>query len=126
MTLIEVALRDVLMAYTPLTALISTRLTPVVFPQGATYPRVAYEMISDPGQESGLHNDLIQYVAQGSTYLSAETVMSQIKAAFDGYSGIKDDLIISSVRPTGQMSQTCDPTVPVYERTAIFRVIYES
>jgi len=127
MTLIEVALRDILMANTALAALISTRMTPVVFPATATYPRAAYEKISDPEPENTrLHNALISFTVQGSTYLSAETVMEAIKTAVKGYSGIKSGLTISAVLPTGQMSQTCDLTVPVYERVEVFRVIYES
>lgn len=127
MTLIEVALRDILMANTALTTLISTRMTPVSFPQTPTYPRAAYVKISDPDPENTrLHNALIQYIVQGSTFLSSESVMEAIKTAFSGYSGIQGGLTISAVLTTGQMSQTNDLTVPVYERTELFRVVYES
>ncbi len=127
MTLIEVALRNKLMAYKPLTDLISTRMTPVAFPATATYPRAIYEKISDPEPENTrIHNAVIAYTVQGSTFMSAENVMAAIRDCFRGYAGIQDGLTISGIFSTGQMNQTCDLTVPVYERVELFRVIYES
>jgi hypothetical protein len=126
MTFIEAALRDVLMAYKPLTDLISTRMYPVVFPVSATYPRATFEKISDPEPETKIHNMVISFTVQGSTYLSAETVMGHIRDCLLSYSGIKSGLTISAIFATGQISQTCDLTVPVYERVELFRVIYES
>jgi len=127
MTILEVALRNVLMAYKPLTDLISTRLTPIAFPASATYPRAIYEKISDPEpKNTRLHNAVISYTVQGSTFMAAENVMAAIRDCLLNYSGIQNGLIISGILSTGQMNQTCDLTVPVYERVELFRVIYES
>lgn len=127
MTLVEVALRNILMAYKPLTDLISTRLTPIAFPATATYPRAIYEKISDiEPRNTRLHNAVIAYTVQASSFMIAETVMEQIRNCLLNYSGTQDGLVISGIFSTGQMNQTCDLTVPVYERVELFRVVYES
>ena len=93
------ALYKYLSTYSGITTLISTRLYPVVIPQGVTYPAVSFQKISMQRvhafqQDTGLTSAMIQVSTWAKTdstkkgYAHCQAVSSQIRAALQNYSGV--------------------------------------
>lgn len=89
MATIEEGLVAHLMADSSVTDLISTRLYPLVVPQDASLPAVAYQRISGPREHahdgpSGLARARVQFTALGSTYAEAKSVVTALQGSLDG------------------------------------------
>lgn len=72
------------------TALVSTRITPMPLPQGSTLPAITYWLISTPREyvqtgRAGLARARVQIDVWASTYLEAQTVAEAVVTAFDGW-----------------------------------------
>ena len=122
--MIESSLRSILTASKPLSSMVGERIYPLVFPQGYPKPAIIYEKISDP--DEGSHRTLlIQYVVHSAKYTEAETVIGLVWDAFKDFDGgVKGRYKIHAIEQTGQIAQSSDPTVPLIERSEIFRVFY--
>jgi hypothetical protein len=83
----EIAVRNKLLEYTPLTNLISTRLYPLKLPQTPTYPAIVYQLISDPRREMGTKSPRYQYSIYGTTYGQVKDVESKLKEALETLEG---------------------------------------
>jgi hypothetical protein len=80
-----------LSSYSPLAALISTRIYPVVAPQDCARPYVTYQRVAtDPtylhGGADAMGNDLVQFDAFGDNPDSVRAVANEVKAALDSWS----------------------------------------
>jgi hypothetical protein len=77
-----------LMADSAVTALIATRLYPMVIPQDQSLPAAAYQRISGPrdhthdGRSDG--RPRIQITLLGSTYAEAKSLATAVRASLDG------------------------------------------
>ena len=89
--IIEEALFSHLSAFAGLTALVGTRIYPMLLPQQATLPAVTFMKVSNPyirtfGSTIGAQ-PRFQFSCWATTYLGAKAVADQIKAALDFYAG---------------------------------------
>ena len=89
---IEEALYAYLSSHAGLTALVSTRIYPLVMPQNATLPAVTFSKISGPRahamqQDAGLAYPRFQVSCWGGTYKQAKEVAGQVRAALQDYTG---------------------------------------
>ncbi|HPM61240.1 MAG TPA: hypothetical protein PK955_02045 [Methanoregulaceae archaeon] len=121
--MIENALRSILLNYPLLTSKIVARIYPLEFPD-QTKPSIIYQKVSDP--DEGSHKELlIQYVVHSATYTQAEEIIGLVWKAFKAFdSGNEGAFKIHTIEQTGQIGQSSDRTVPLYERSEIFRVLY--
>lgn len=90
---IEEALFSYLKSYAGLSALVGTRIYPLVLPQNPTLPAVTYFKVSRAGERTlGGPNPVlkqvrIQFSCWGSTYRSAKDVAEQVMMALQDYTG---------------------------------------
>ena len=80
------ALYNYLSNYAGLTALVSTRIYPLVLPQDGTLPAVAYQKVSairthTMGNDPGVARPRYQFTCWGETPTEAKEVAAQIRAA---------------------------------------------
>jgi len=73
-------------------ALVGSRVYPLVVPQDATLPAIAYQQISGPRDHthsgpSGLVRARMQLTFVGSSYSEAKAVADAARAALDGFAG---------------------------------------
>lgn len=89
---IEADIYSSLTAHAGLSALIGTRLYPVLLPQNPTYPAVTYQRVSTPRAQAingtvASAGPRFQFAAWASTYSSAVSVAAQVRAALIAMSG---------------------------------------
>jgi hypothetical protein len=75
------------------TALIGTRLYPVVLPQAPTFPAVSYQWISGVGfpnmeNTGSLRMQRVQFTAWAPTYTAAVQVFEAVRARLNGFKGV--------------------------------------
>ena len=75
-----------------LSALISTRLFPLILPEGVTMPAATYQRISGPRMRShsgpsGVSMPRYQFNCWGDTYKQAKEVADQVRIALESFSG---------------------------------------
>jgi len=92
MATIEEAIYAHLIADSGVSALVSTRIYPLMIPQDIALPAIAYQRISGPRQTA--HDGPIEIAAgrfqitcQGTSYGSAKDVANAVRQALDGYAG---------------------------------------
>jgi hypothetical protein len=98
----EDALFTRLSGYVGLTALINTRIYPMILPQGVTYPALAYQRISTYprtgcfGVDDGLARATVQLTTWGDTFASVKAVANQVRQALQRWTttGIQGTYII--------------------------------
>jgi len=92
--LIEEALFAHLKAHAGLSALIGTRIYPLVLPQNPTLPAITYQKISRVGERAmssptpRVARARFQISCWGTSYASVKDVAEQVKAALQDYSGL--------------------------------------
>jgi len=96
---IEEAVVDRMMAYTALTTLIAARLYPLVIPQDAPLPAIAYQKISSPKTQahpgsSHLAHSRFQFTIDAETYSSAKAVATAVKNCWNSFQGTVDGVRI--------------------------------
>lgn len=99
---IESALVSLLKADSTVASLVSTRIYPVVVPQGATLPAIAQSKVSGPRVHAHdgvqqLATPTIQWECKGSTYASAKAVATAVRGAVDGYTGTIGGVTIQAI-----------------------------
>jgi len=96
---LETAIYTRLAAYEGLTALISTRIYPMILPQNPTYPAVTYQR-TDGVRESGMTTEHgmahpgIQIDSWDKTYAGAKAVATQVRGALQRWSSEAADPIV--------------------------------
>jgi hypothetical protein len=104
MAVLEEGLYAYLSTYAGLTSLISTRVYPLVIPQGATLPCLTYQRIStnrslshdSSGIGSELTSSRFQFDAWATTALSAKAITDQVRAALNGKKGTMASVTIQA------------------------------
>jgi hypothetical protein len=94
---IEESLYKHLSTYAGLTALVSTRIYPIIAPQSGTLPAVTLQSISTDRvhafqQDTGFAGKMIQVSSWGDTYSSVKSVSNQVRFALQDYSGVMGGL----------------------------------
>ena len=87
---IEETIFSRLSTFAGLIALVSTRIYPVIMPQGVTHPAVTYQLISGireaaMGSDPGMVRARFQFTAWASTHLAARNVIKQVRLALERY-----------------------------------------
>jgi hypothetical protein len=82
-------------------ALVETRIYPLVVPQDATLPALAYQRISGPRDHAhdgptGLARARVQLTYVASTYAAAKELAEAARAALDGFSGTMGTVSVDS------------------------------
>jgi hypothetical protein len=83
-----------------LTALVGTRIYPIVAPESPVYPlvtfaEIAHDKVKTSGGTSGNMNEaLYQFSCWADTYASARAVANQVITALEDYSGTYDSTTI--------------------------------
>jgi len=93
--ILEEGIRSYLAGFAGISALVGTRIYPLVIPQGATLPCITYQRISTPRisthDGSGMSGDLssprFQFDAWATTLSSVKAITDQIRAALNGKTG---------------------------------------
>jgi len=98
---IEQTLFTRLSTFAGLTALVATRIYPLIMPQGVTHPAVTYQRISSTRESCMVDDDGIvrarfQVTTWAATFASARAVIDQVRLALQRWStsGVQDTYII--------------------------------
>lgn len=100
--MIEATLYNRLSTYAGLTALVGTRIYPLIMPQGVTYPALVYQRISTVpryacmGTDVGLVRTRIQVTAWGDTFAEVKAIANQVRQALQRWNptGVQDTFIV--------------------------------
>lgn len=118
-----------LSTYAGLTALVGTRIYPVVAPESPAYPLVIFDLIAPnkpktSGGTSGNHIEaLYQVSCWADTYASARAVAAQIVAALEDYAGTSDSTTIQMCYYESER-EDFEPTTKKYSIPIDFTIWY--
>jgi hypothetical protein len=92
MAMIEEAVYSRLSGYAAVSALISTRLYPLVIPQDVSLPAIAYQKIdstktANHAGASQLARSRFQFTCQAETYSDAKALAEAVRHCWEGYRG---------------------------------------
>ena len=98
--MIEETIFTRLSTFAGLAALVSTRIYPVIMPQGAVKPAITYQLISSTRESCMVKDDGIvrarfQITAWGETFTGVKAVIEQVRQALQRWStsGVQDTYI---------------------------------
>ena len=105
---LEEAVEERLLGFGALTALVSTKIYPMDFPQDCVRPAVAFtrdstENISAFGSDTGNVRVNMEVSAWADTYESALAICKQVKAALQRWSGTYGSVIIQDTFVENEM-----------------------
>lgn len=123
---IETALYNYLSSYAGLSALVSSRIYPLVMPQTPTLPVVVYQQVSGPrvhamGNDPGIMDARYQFACWASAHDDAAAVAQQIRLAFENYSGTMGGAGGGTVYHASVENQFSDHN----DETKLYRVLIE-
>jgi hypothetical protein len=95
----EAVLRVALAQNTAVTALVGTKVFPVVAPAEATYPFVTWRRVQVLRQQTlanpmGVPKVTLDYSIYGATYDQARQVADAMRLVLDGYAGTVDNTVV--------------------------------
>lgn len=111
---IETAIYALLTGDGTLTALVSTRVTPVLVPQGSAMPAVTYAQVSGirihaTSGPAGLVNSRWQFNCWGVSHASVRAVSDAVRQAIDGYSGTIGGVTIQAIQTEMEVNIDANP-----------------
>jgi hypothetical protein len=116
-----------LTGFAGLSALIGTRLYPVVLPENATYPAISYRRIDAPNvaqtheaTPAGLARPRFQFDCWGTTATSAKAVGEQCRLALEGHQNKAADPRIDGVIMADRRDGPRDPDNNLYRDSLDF------
>jgi hypothetical protein len=100
---VESLIYNRLSTFAGLSALVNTRVYPLILPQGVTYPAVTYQRTGSEPRESCMLSDsgfaygLFRVIAWDNTYAGARAVAKQVRLALQRWqtAGVQDTYIIN-------------------------------
>jgi hypothetical protein len=125
---LEQALFTRLSTHAGLSALVSTRVYPLVAPQNptlpyVTYQRVASSRVSAMGTDPGVAEALMQIDCWGETYLSALSVATKARLALERWrDGASDPEVLDAFIERDQDVFEDEAEPPLYRRSMDVRV----
>lgn len=98
----EAVLRTALVGTTAVTALVGSRIYPLMAPASASLPfvtwrRVGIQRRQTLGSPLGLPRVTLEYTCYGTTYESARDVADEIRKVLDGYGGQSENTVVEQV-----------------------------
>ena len=115
----ESSLFTYLSAQTSLTALVSTRIYPVIMPQSTTMPAISYEKISHHrfsgavNGQYGLCSPIYEFQIMATTYASVQAIATVMRSIFKNFSGTMGDIEV-------QLAKIISDDVGFDEKTNIY------
>lgn len=102
MSVIEEALRGILVADGTVSGLVSTRVYPLVLPQNVTLPAIAYQRISGAREHThdavgDLARPRFQFSSFATTYSAAKAIANAVREALDNYRGTASGVVIQGI-----------------------------
>ena len=99
----EEAIVSLLIGDTTINTMISARMYPLVVPQDAIRPAIAYQVISNVPSyaqtgPAGHSRERIQLTLEGNTYAQARSLAREVRRKLGGYRGVVSDLTIGSIQ----------------------------
>lgn len=96
---IEAAIIARVAATASLVTLVGTRVSPIVVPQSAALPAIAYQLVSDVREEvmgvnAGIRRARVQLTILADTYASALAVSAAVETAFNRYRGTSASVVV--------------------------------
>ncbi len=127
---IDDALYTRLSGYSALTALVSTRIYPILLPQDCDLPAVAYQKISEISEHAmGIDSTVLQKRFQVSAfaekYSMAKDVAAQIRAALSRYRATVGGVIIQDILFEGEIVLH-EPDTDIYHIPLDFIVYHDA
>lgn len=100
--MIEETLFTRLSTFAGLTALVGTRIYPLIMPQGVVHPAVTYQRISSTREscmvdDDGIVRSRFQVSVWANTFASARAIIDQVRQALQRWSttGVQDTFILA-------------------------------
>jgi hypothetical protein len=122
MTLIEEALRSILLADSTLSAYVGTRIYPVQLPLDCVLPALAYSEVSNPYRRI-TGNPRFQIDIFSEDYTEAKNIRAALGSALDGYSGTVAGCNIEIIVPLDSQDDY-DSAAGVFHIPYDFKIIY--
>lgn len=128
--MLEAGLYSHLAANAGVSALVSTRIYPLLLPQEPTLPALVYQRIStNPlGHSQDGPNHLarvrMQLRCHGATLLAAKQLADAVRAALDGYSGTMGTVTVLSCFRADEGDDD-EPETGTYSVRADYMIVYE-
>src|SRR5579875_351729 len=99
---IETGIYKLLSADPTVSAQVGTRITPVIVPEGSSFPAISYHWVDRPrwgalDNPTGTPHARLQVTCWSQTFAGAIALCSAVKAALAGYSGLADDTTVQSI-----------------------------
>ena len=124
--MIELAIKNKLLARTQLTAIVSNRIYYPHLPQSVAYPCINFFLVSGP-----MHNDVdiayprYQFDAFAATYAKTIEIISEIKKALNKESGIWDGYNIIGIYFLNELDVEEPANSALFHRIVDFKVTYK-
>lgn len=98
---IKAGLYSFLTGSTPIAAVVGTRVYPMLVPQGAAYPAITYQIVSNNhirshGGSSQLAYVRVQINSWAATAAAADSLQELIRNRMDGYAGTMGSVTVQS------------------------------
>lgn len=119
----EVALRARLLAVAGVSALVGTRVYPVILPQNPTFPAITYQRIGGRRESSfagpiGLAGPLYRLDcwggAAGTGYAAAKGLANAVRLALDGWKGVVSGITVQACFLDGEPEDIFEDEVGVH------------
>lgn len=116
--MIQQALFTILSAHPGLSALVGSRIYPLILPQNPAYPALTYQRVSGPREQShdgpsGLARPRFQVSCWHPDFDQAKAAAEQVRLALAGYRGIVGGLEIEGIQVENELD-LYDPDAKVY------------
>lgn len=129
----EKVVRERLSTHAGTTALVASRIYPVVLPQEPTYPAITFSRVSSQRIE-GVHTNpgmatvRIQITCWASTFDSAKSVAEQVRLALERYGTSVSGTTIAGVTVydihMGSEADAYEPTLDAFASSVDFTVVH--
>jgi len=97
---------------------VTTRIFPVILPQGASLPAIVYQQVSDPSFKdiagvTNYGNTRMQINIFSGKYSEAKSLTKKVKSALNNYSGIVDTTDVHQITVEDEIDDF-EPTTQFY------------
>lgn len=127
--MIEQALYTILSGHAGLTALVGSRIYPLILPQSPLLPAVIYQRV-DAAREgthdgpSGLAHPLFQLSCWALDFDQARAVVAQVRLALDGYTGTVGGVEIEAIQ-SGHEDDQYEQDTKIYHSSIDFDIWHQ-
>lgn len=126
----EAAIYSRLTAYAGLTALVSTRISPLMLPEKTAFPAVSFFLVSRSkfpgmGSDGALTRARIQVDCWGASYKSAKDVATQVRGALNRYRGTSGGVTVQEIMIESEGPDLFEDETGIYHVPMDFMMFFE-